>query len=130
LILLVDIYKIRKGEIIMNKHQFMETIEQHPELTASGFGVTRWGDVTTERAALGNFYDAFSKSLEFLQSMSREELRKLFQHDSYTLKHVVERAVGYYIPEGAFDLAAVVFGCSVARRIKGSPSVYFQCPAV
>ena len=110
----------------MNQQQFKEAIEQHTELTASGFGVTRWGDVATERAALGNFYDAFNKSLEFLSCMSRRDLEELFRRDSYALKHVVERAVGIYIPEGAFDLAAVVLGCTVARAIDGSPSVYFE----
>jgi hypothetical protein len=36
----------------MNRQQFMEAIEQHPELTASGFGVIHGGDVNEERAAL------------------------------------------------------------------------------
>jgi hypothetical protein len=114
----------------MNQQQFMEAIEQHPELTASGFGITRWGDVATERAALGNFYDAFDKSYEFLSCMSRRNMEEMFKRDSYALKHVVERAVGIYIPEGAFDLAAVVFGCAVARTIEGSPSVYFEMPVM
>jgi hypothetical protein len=106
----------------------MESIEQHPELTASGFGVTRGSDVATERAALSTFYDAFCKSYEFLQSKSKEELTKLIQSDSYALKHVVEHAAGIYVPEGAFDLAALVMGCTVERTIDGSPSVYFSLP--
>jgi hypothetical protein len=114
----------------MNKQQFMEAVEKHPEITASGFGVVNGGSTITERAALGDFYDAFSKSLEFLSCMSREELKKFLQHDSYALKHVVERAVGIYLPEGAFDMAAVVFGCTVARKIKDSPSVYFDMPSL
>lgn len=114
----------------MNEQQFMEAIERHPGITASGFGVTRGSDVARERAALGNFYDVFAKSLDFLQSTSRNDLRKMFKSDSYALKHVLERAVGIYIPEGAFDLAAVVFGCKVARTIDGSPSVYFSLPDV
>jgi hypothetical protein len=113
----------------MTEQQFIDAIDAHPEITASGFGVTKWGNVTEARAALYNFHEAFSRSYEFLQSKSREELRRLLQHDSYALKHVVERAAGTYVPEGAFDLAALVVGCTVDRMIEGSPSVYFQCPA-
>jgi hypothetical protein len=112
----------------MNEQHFLEAIEQHQELTASGFGVTNGGDVAAERAALADYYDAFSKSYEFLSCMSRRDMEEMFKRDSYALKHIVERAVGIYIPEGAFDLAAVVFGCKVARTIEGSPSVYFEVP--
>jgi hypothetical protein len=112
----------------MNEQQFMEAIEQHPELTASGFGAPRGSDIVQERAALANFHEAFCKTLEFLQSTSKDDLKRMFKSDSYALKHVVERAVGTYIPEGAFDLATVVFGCTVDRTIEGSPSVYFTLP--
>ncbi len=84
-----DVCMIEKGEIIMNQKQFMEAIEQHPELTASGFGVTHVAYVAAERAALANFYDAFSKSMEFLSSRSRSDLKHSLLKDSYALKHLV-----------------------------------------
>jgi hypothetical protein len=114
----------------MNEQQFMEAIEQHPELTASGFGVTHWDDLVKEREALSHSFDAFNKSYEFLKSKTQEELRNMLMRDSYSLKHVVERAVGTYVPEGAFDLAALVFGCTIAETIEDSPSVFFQLPSV
>lgn len=114
----------------MTEQLFMEAIERHPEVTASGFGGTKWGNVTEDRAALRSFYDAFSKSYEYLMAMSPEEMRKVFQVDSYALKHVVERSVGVYVPEGAFDLAALEIGCSVKRKIEGSPSAYFRIPTM
>lgn len=86
-----------------------EVLDVHPELHQNGYGV---GGCSDERYALGSSpwqvdrVKAIASWLEYV-----EPLKNVSDHThSYSYKHIVEHAIGDYVGNGEFILAALVCG--------------------
>jgi hypothetical protein len=100
-------------------------MKEHPDLTASGFGVDE------DPNDLLQFIDACNASCEWLSLVQRTKMPNRKIGGSYRLKHVVERwyekkyGKPQYVPDGAFIAAAYHLGfISIPKH--GSPSVFFN----
>jgi hypothetical protein len=129
-----------KTKITFSEAQFIELLNNNPELTAHGLGVdlqfidpgvTPEEKFKQERDKAFGMYDAFLASVDWIQDFAHY---KIPNETSYGLKHDVERwahadverKVRLYVPEGAFIAAAIALGIRTYPINRRSPSVRFH----
>ena len=90
---------------------------KYPELT--GFGLGGEGAIEPEQV---------QTCIEWLLAHDALDRRKTIntKFTSYGLKHMVERATGQYVSNGAFICAALYLGYKMKRSRLSSPNVYFN----
>lgn len=103
------------------RETYQNLIENNPEITADGYG---YGTPTHEesRKALEDYYEAFVASARWLQDHPDFDRSRT----SYGLKHEAERAMGVYIPNGVFILAAIELGIRIKEVVPNTPNVRFH----
>lgn len=90
---------------------------KHPNLTGFGFGGT--GSINPDEVQI---------CIEWLLAHDALNRRKTIntKHNSYGWKHVVERATGKYVSNGAFICAALHLGYKIKRVDFRSPNAFFN----
>ncbi len=109
----------------MTNQEFNSILQKYPDLTAHGFGVDAGGSFAQERTALVNGYESVLQTFYYLIKIIPTGKINKKAGSSYRLKHVVERAIGWYIREGEFIAAAIAAGFKI-QRIPGTTGVYLD----
>jgi hypothetical protein len=114
----------------MNRTDYLNFLQQQPQLTAYGFDVPAGVDMVTERRNLENAYREFTACRNFLANRRKRKTINPKAY-SYWLKHDVERWVEsttgshLYISEGTLIAAALTAGFTY-RKGQNNWSAYFN----
>lgn len=94
-----------------------EVKDQHPDLTAFGFGGQ--GEINPTHVQI---------CIQWLLAHDALDRRKTINNrlTSYGWKHKVEKDTGKYVSNGAFICAALYLGYKMKRLSLTSPNVYFN----
>lgn len=109
--------------MIVTPESVQAVLDAHPLLTVEGYGHPRRGRVTPEeraeahrnnRAALTGAHSAaeVQASVDWLATLTPRKTAT-DGPSSYGLKHIMERATGTYVTNGAFITAALLLGLPV-----------------
>ncbi|RJG00336.1 hypothetical protein [Noviherbaspirillum sedimenti] len=98
-------------------HEVRNVFTQHPDLGLFGFG-------TQPPAPDSDFLDQVATARKWLTG-APECSRILAHRSSYAVKHMIEKAAGRYISNGAAIAGALLEGFAPVRKNPG-PNCYFH----
>lgn len=142
-LLIESLERVRESKEMMSIDAIVSIAKRNPSLTQYGLGVM-WAERATmlgltveelqqrEHDSLPDMLVECARTLAFVSLLvPQRAVNSLSMRDSYELKHVAERVLGYvtdgiYVPHGAFIIAALFQGFLPQRCAPHSASVYFN----